>query len=441
MTHMIAALERVNLQLPELLSEKFIGNLARRVGWRWRKRVLSPVVMVHLLILQILHSNTAYTHLPRASKLSFTAAAFCKAKKKLPLALLRKLIYSVWRRCSGMANTTRFHGHRTFFVDGSSASMPDTQTLQSCFGMPSGMKPGCGFPVVKLLMLFDAATGLIREVLLSPYRSHELPLVPQLHRRIKPEDLLIGDRGFCSFVHLASLVQKGLHGLFRLHQRITVHFAAGDLDCPGMRKSRIKILGTDDQLVVYCKPRQRPKWMSQQEYDALPMELHVRELRYRTGRAGFRSQVVVLVTTLLDPEKYPALELAQLYARRWQVEVNFRHLKTTLKMAVLHGKSPKMVETEILAYVLVYNLVQLVIHEGARRQGIAPECISFVDTVRWVISAGPEEGLPRLVVNRARKGRFEPRVIKRRQGGYTLMTKPRAELKAMIARGKDIGCK
>ncbi len=441
MTNMIAALNRVNLQLPELLSEKFVGDLARRVGWRWRKRVLSPVVMVHLLILQILHSNTAYTHLPRASKLSFTAAAFCKAKKKLPLDLLRKLIYAVWQRCSKVDASTLFHGHRTFLVDGSAASMPDTQPLQDRYGMPSGMKDGCGFPVVKLLLLFDAATGLIRQVLINAYRSHELPLVQQLHGLLQLDDLLIGDRGFCSFVHLASLTKAGIHGLLRLHQRVAVSFDSKDGNLRGMRKRRVRILGPDDQLVIYSKPKLRPKWISEQEYDALPMELKVRELRYLTGRVGFRSQVVVLVTTLLDPEKYPATELAELYARRWQVEINFRHLKTTLKMEVLHGKSPKMVETEILAYVLVYNLVQLVIHEAARRQGVAPDRISFIDTVRWILEAVPDETLPKLMVNPKRPGRFEPRVRKRRRNGFSFMTRPRPELKAMIARGEKIKCR
>jgi hypothetical protein len=441
MTHMIQALQRVNNQLPELLSEEFIGGLARAVGWQWRKRVLSPVVMVHLLILQILHCNTAYTHLPRASKLSFTAAAFCQAKGRLPLALLARLIESVWLRCSKADDSTLFHGHRTFYTDGSAASMPDTKRLQGRYGMPSGMKDGCGFPVVKLLMLFDAATGLIRQVLINAYRSHELPLVQQLHGLLQLGDLLIADRGFCSFVHLASLTKAGIHGLFRLHQRVVISFDPKNTNFQAMRKSRVRILGANDQLVLYRRPPQRPTWISQKEYDVLPMELEVRELRYLTGRVGFRSQVVVLVTTLLDAEKYPAMELAELYELRWQVELNFRHLKTTLKMEVLHGKSPKMVETEILAYVLVYNLVQLVIHEAARRQGVVPDRISFVDAVRWITTAGFLDDLPALIVNPVRLGRFEPRVRKRRHGGFSYMVKPRAELKAMIARGENIGCK
>ncbi|MGC9261786.1 MAG: IS4 family transposase, partial [Phycisphaerae bacterium] len=441
MTHMIQALQRINNQLPELLSEEFVGGLAREVGWQWRKRVLSPVVMIHLLILQILHRNTAYSHLPRASKLPFTAAAFCQAKRRLPQALLARLIESVWLRCSKADDSTLFHGHRTVYTDGSAASMPDTQLLQDRYGMPSGMKEGCGFPVLKLLMLFDVATGLIRQVLIHAYRRHELPLVQQLHGLLQRGDLLIGDRGFCSFVHLASLTKAGMHGLFRLHQRVAASFDPKGANLKGMRKRRVKILGPDDQLVIYGKPKLRPKWISPREYDALPMKLVVRELRYWTGRAGFRCQVVVLVTTLLDAEKYPAIELAELYGRRWQVEINFRHLKTTLKMEVLHGKSPKMVETEILAYVLVYNLVQLVIHAAARRQGVPPDRISFIDTVRWIIEAAPGETLTQLIVNPKRPGRFGPRVRKRRRNGYSFMTRPRSELSAMIARGGDIKCR
>ena len=129
------------------------------------------------------------------------------------------------------------------------------------------------------------------------------------------------------------------------------------------------------------------------------------------------------------------------YGRRWQVELNFRHLKTTLKREVLHGKSPKIVETEILAYVLVYNPVQLVLHQAAARQCVAPQRISFVDTVRWILHADPEQDMPPILVNPDRPGRFEPRVRKRRHYGYSYMMRPRAELKEMIARGENIGCR
>ncbi len=441
MIEMFASLQRVNQRLSDVLSYEFVEGLARSIGMQWRKRTLTPVVMVRLLVLQILHCNTAYSHLPRASRLKFTSAAFCEAKKKLPLALLAKLIEAIWHRCTDGVDATRFRGHRTFYTDGSSASMPDTPSLQQCYGMPSGMKAGCGFPVMKLLMLFDAATGMIRQVLINPYRSHELPLTQQLHPLLNHGDLLIGDRGFCSFVHMANLVRAGLHGLFRLQQKVQANFEPEHRKDGDLRKAKLKMLGPNDQIVLYAKPLKCPKWMNQKQYDALPMELPLRELRYSVGRVGFRSQRITLLTTLLDPEQYPAAELAELYGCRWQVELNFRHLKTTLKMEVLHGKSPKMVETEILAYVLVYNLVQLVVHEAAARQCVAPQRISFVDTVRWILHADPDQDMPPILVNPDRPGRFEPRVRKRRHNGYSYMTRPRAELKEMIARGENIGCR
>jgi len=440
MTTIVAALRRVNDHLPELLSERFINSLATKLGIGWRKRVLHPAVMVHVLIMQILFCNAAYTHLPRLSHRRFTAAAFCKAKQRLPLALLDHLIAAIWRRCSYGEDAVRFHGHRTFFADGSSASVPDTPSLQGQFGLPTSIKLGCGFPVMKLLMLFDASTGLIRQVLQNPYRSHESRLIHQMHPLLEKGDVLVADRGFCSFVHLANLLGQELHGLFRLHQRVKTTFEAAGR-WANMRQQLVRILGPGDQLVVYCKLKVCPKWISQTDYDRLPQELILRELRYRVGRGGFRSQEVTLVTTLLDPQIYPAAELVELYGRRWQVELNFRHLKTTLKMEVLHGKSPKMVQTEILAYVLVYNLVQLVIHEAARKQGVLPERISFVDAVRWITTADGHDDLSPLLMNPLRLGRFEPRVRKRRHNGYSYMMRPRAKLKAMIARGENIGCK
>ena len=280
MIGMFAALGRVKQQLSDLLSDEFVETLARSLGLEWRKRTLTPVVMVRLLILQILHCNTAYSHLPRASRLKFTPAAFCKAKKKLPLELLDKLIETIWHRCAGCEDAALFRGHRTFCTDGSSASMPDTPSLQMRYGMPSSMKAGCGFPVVKLLMLFDAATGMIRQVLINPYRSHELPLSQQLHPLLGHGDLLIGDRGFCSFVHMANLVRAGLHGLFRLNQKVRVSFEPDHRKDGYLRQTRLKVFGPNDQLVLYAKPLKCPKWMNQKLYDALPMELPLRELRY-----------------------------------------------------------------------------------------------------------------------------------------------------------------
>jgi len=166
--------------------------------------------------------------------------------------------------------------------------------------------------------------------------------------------------------------------------------------------------------------------MTAEEYAALPETLAVRELRYRVGRPGFRTRTVTLVTTLLDAALYPLETLAELYAARWRVELNFRHLKTTMKMDVLKCKTVEGVLKELTVYAIVYNLVRVVMGEAARRQGVDVERVSFVDALRWLTQARPGDELPELVVNPDRPGRYEPRARKRRPKPYPLMTRPRA---------------
>lgn len=231
--------------------------------------------------------------------------------------------------------------------------MPDTPALQAEFGQPGGQRKGCGFPVAHLLILFHAGSGMLQKMIVSPMRTHDLKQAWQTHAELKPGDVLVADRGFCSYAHLAQFVKGGLHGVFRLHQRIIVDFRIGRMHVPpsppypklkhpqGLPRSRwVKWLGHCDQQVEYFKPQSRPRWMSAADYAALPASILVRELRYRIWQPGYRTRDVVLVTTLLDPVEYPVAELAQLYFDRWRVEVNLRHLKQTLHMDVLrcHGQ-------------------------------------------------------------------------------------------------------
>jgi Transposase DDE domain len=188
-------------------------------------------------------------------------------------------------------------------------------------------------------------------------------------------------------------------------------------------------LGVLDQVVEWFKPEDRPDWMTAEDYATLPATLTVRELRYQVGRPGFRTRAVTLVTTLLDAALYPLADLAELYAARWRVELNFRHLKTTMKMDVLKCKTVEGVLKELTVYAIVSNLVRVVMAEAARRQDVDVERISFVDALRWLAQATAEDELPKFVVNPQRPGRFEPRVKKRRPKQYPLMTKPRPVLR------------
>jgi len=333
-----------------------------------------------------------------------------------------------------------WHGHRVFHVDGSSFSMPDTPALQEAFGQPGAQKPGCGFPVANLLAMFDAATGMILDVLASPLRSHEMSMVAWMHPSLRPGDVLVADRGFCSYAHLALLFLGDLHAVFRIHQRVIVDFTPGRKHAPpgqkapkGLPRSKwLRCVGVKDQIVEWCRPRSRPTWMARAQFEQLPASLTVRELSYRIETPGYRTREVLLVTTLLDAESYPAEDLAELYRCRWQVEVNLRHLKQTMGMDVLHCKTPDGVRKEMLMFALVYNLVCAVIYDAAEQQGVPPDRISFVDALRWLRTWEPGKELLILIVNPRRRGRFEPRVVKRRPKQYKRMTEPRKVLRKRL---------
>jgi hypothetical protein len=263
------------------------------------------------------------------------------------------------------------------------------------------------------------------------------------HRGLQPGDVVGGDRAFCSYAHLTLLQQRGAFGLFRAHQRQIISFEPrrphvspgrqprkGDAGRP--RSRWVRRLGRHDQLVEYFKPAERPAWLSAQEYEALPASIPVRELRVWVKTPGGRVGVLTLATTLLDPQRYSKEALARLYERRWQVEVNLRRLKQTLKMDVLRCATWRGVWKELLTFVIVYNLVRRVMVEASRRQAVEPDRISFVDALRWLREARRGEKLPRLKVNQERRGRLEPRVKKRRPKPYDLMNKPRPVLRARL---------
>jgi hypothetical protein len=341
----------------------------------------------------------------------------------------------------------RWYGHRTFWVDGSSCSIPDTPALQDHFGQSSKQLPGCGFPIAHLLALFHAGTGMVIQLLAAPLRTHDLSEVVKLHPDVRPGDVLVADRGFCSYAHLALLVQAGVHAVFRLHQKHIVDFTPGrahvELRKRGKRhtgqpRSRwVQQLGEHDQRVQWCKPLSRPRWMPAEQFAPLPARLEVRELCYRVARKGFRVRTITLVTTLLDAMCYPVEALAQLYRARWGIETNFAHLKTTLGLDVLKCKTVDGVLKELIVFALIYNFVRLVMGQAARRQQVPIDRISFIDAARWLAAACDDEVLPLLIVHPHRPSRYDPRVRKRRPKQYPLMQRTRQALRKSLANNAD----
>jgi len=409
-----------------------------------RERVLGPVTTVHVFLLQILHGNTACTALSRLAGIPFTAAAYCVARRRLPVALFQELLQHVCDALFPEVHTTgRWRGHRTWLLDGSGFSMADTPALQAHFGQPSAQAKGCGFPGAHLLALFHAGTGLLLRVAASPLHTHDLRHAATMHPELDEGDILIADRGFASFAHLALLFMRKMHALFRCHQKQIVSFRVGRQHTrqrkplKGLPRSRyVRRLGRHDQVVEYVKPKTMPKWMDATTWASLPETLLVREVRFLTPQRGYRTRVITLVTTLLDPAAYPATALAELYLGRWQIEVNFRHLKTTMRLEVLHCQTVDGVLKELYMFAITYNLVRLVMLEAARRQQVPWHRISFVDALRWLRDAQADTSLTNLVINPARPHRLEPRVLKRRMKPYDLMTQPRQVLRKALLRKK-----
>jgi hypothetical protein len=317
------AVAKLKANLPDLLPERLLLQLAADIGIRFRHRQLTPAVTCALFLQQVLHGNVAVGELRRLTKLDVTDSAYCQARQRLTVGFFHQCRQAVLRPCRAQADglpDARWRGHRVFGVDGSSFSMPDSDELRAEFGYPPGQAEGCGFPTAHLLVQFDLQHGYLLRALASPGRTHDLAHAAVLHQDLRPGDVLLGDRALCSYAHLARCRRRGVFGLFRAHPRQIISFAPGrrhvgpgkvqPQDAGRPRSRWRKRLGQHDQLVEYFKPQQRPRWMSQQEYAALPETIVVREVCFEVRIPGYRSRTVTLVTTLTDARRYSARALA-----------------------------------------------------------------------------------------------------------------------------------
>ncbi len=344
-TTFIAAAAGVKRHFQSLLPEQVICDAARSVGHRWRHRQFDPAATIHLFILQMLHANTALLHLRHLSGQAINASAFCKARMRLPLALFEMLLD---KTAAGLiAECRQIAGPmRVILVDAVSSITPDTRSIRRLFRQPANLKRGCGLPMAKVLALVDAASGAILKPLIGHLFQHEGRRVLGLHPQLRAGDLLIGDRAFCSYSHLALLAAVNVMGLFRVHAFQTIDFckrehrvSRGRNRKSQLRSRRVKRLGHLDQLMQWHRPPKKPLWMTSRQFQALPPMLLVREVRYTLAARGQRTRQVTIATTLLDAKAYPASEIARLYGLRWQIETHFAQMKTTMGMRRLKCQS------------------------------------------------------------------------------------------------------
>jgi putative transposase len=364
---------------------------------------------------------------------------YCRARAKLPTALLRRLTYDVAdQMAQAVPKRWLWKGRHVHLVDGTTVTAPDTPANQAAYPQPLTQRPGLGFPLIRLVVLLSLTTALVGGLALGPYEGKETgepALFRTLLERLRPGQVVLADRYFCSYFMVALLLARGVELVFRMHQRRDVDFRRG------------RRLGRDDHLVVWQRP-QRPEWMDEETYADMPKTLTVREVRTQVETPGFRVEELVVVTTLLDAEEYSREEITDLYHERWHVELDIRSIKATLKMETLRCLTPFMLEKEIWATLLGYNLVRKVSCQAALLAGLHPRQISFTATLQ-AVRAGWQEtthgvGSLRRALGAAllaalgreevgdRPDRCEPRAVKRRPKTQALLMLPRAEARAAL---------
>jgi hypothetical protein len=351
-----------------------------------------------------------------------STSAYCQARTRLSLGCLRAAQEELgnWIERHGRG-TWRWCERAVKVLDGCGLSMPDTAQNRARWPYAGGQKPGCGFPTAKLVGLFCLGTGRLIRFAFESWKTHEIPLARQLIAWMEPGEIVLTDRGFCGWGFIALLQRKGVDVVMRAHQ---------SRQLKGQRMS-------------WAKPGRPESGWTKSLWSELPQHLQVRIVRLRVAVPGFRTQEVVLVTTLLDEKAYPDEAIAALYRRRWAVELCFRDIKTTLGLDVLRCQSPELVEKEIWLQVIAYNLVRALMLEAAWVHGVELERLSFkgtVDTLRqWTPLFAPSmfafkrarAELLRVIAADPvplRPNRFEPRARKRRPKSYQLLTVPRAQM-------------
>jgi len=444
------ALTRVQQNNDQLLVPDRINQLARQRDHNFRQTILTPGNTLCLFVRQVAHGNVACSAVKHLADEAFSDSAWCQARERLPMDLMqrvhRQLIDQTRRDLDQTDDigdqSYRWRGHRVYVIDGSSDSMPDTPALRDHYGVSSQCRAGLGFPNSHLMLLMDHRSGLLIDCIDSPMNTHDASMASQTHRHLSSGDILLGDDAFGGYAHLALLLQANLHAVVPAHHRRIVDFtpqqscldsckSSKSIHNRGPRSRRVKTLGTDDQLVEYFKPSNKPDWLGDEQWKQVAESFTVREIRRTVKRHGFRPITITIVTTLLDPDQYPADELIELRLTRWMVETNIRHLKITLGMEELKCKSLEAVRKERLIFLMVYNLIRIVMLKAARRQNVNANRISFADALAW-LRHGDVSTWPDLKINPVRPGRLEPRVLKRPKKSFPYMTLPRAKLKAQL---------
>jgi hypothetical protein len=363
---------------------------------------------------------------------SAETGAYCIARDKLDEQAMHRLLAHTGRAIEAKApDHWLWLGHRVITADGTMVTMADTPANQEHYPQQRGQATGCGFPIMRCVVLFALATGVVLETAMGKYRGKltaEVSLFRQIDHCIEENDVFLADRAYSSWFDMARLIGRGAHVVVRKHQ---------------LRKSDFRTgirYGKDDHVIHIAKPK-CPGWMPPEEHESYPSWITIREIKIRVEIKSFRTRTIIVYTSLLDDIEYRKEDLAALFRRRWEAELNLRSLKTIMQMDHLRCKEPHRVRNELRAHMIAYNLIRQVMAEAAAAGNVQPWRISFKGTLSTILemlpvlgAASNSEAIYKVLLACCRRhvvgdrpDRYEPRVLKRRPKQYKLMQKPRAD--------------
>lgn len=440
---------------PSLIFERFlpakeVNDVCDDFGYTFRERIFTPVITLWMFLGQTLssdHSCQEAVHRLNAwrvahgkKKADSNTTSYCKARQRLPEGVVRELAIRSGQKCQQHASGRwRWKGRDVKVVDGFTLTMPDTTENQKEYPQQRSQKAGCGFPIMRCVMLFCLATGAALEIAMGCYRGKqtgEISLFQAIKHLLLPGDILLADRYYATFGTIYQAISGRYHVVMRSHHKRTIDFRRG------LKQ------GSYDQIVAYKKPPRRPVWMSKSEYEQCDDFILVRHVSYEVKRKGFRVKRIIIATTMLDAAEFTVEDLAELYCKRWQVELDIRSLKTHMQMDHLRCESPAMVRKEIYAHLIAYNLIRDLIvntsiiyrtsptrlsHKGAIQalNAFAEKLTPESNHIEALESALYESIMEHTVGDR--KPRVHPREIKRRPKSYKLMQKPRHAARKLVA--------
>jgi len=427
-------------RLDEIFEEEVIS---------YRSRVYPPIVTLWAMLYQALSADKSLSNTVKCITTWLTAAgvqppssdtgAYSKARGRLPESVLQRLIPETAHHLGqGVPQEHHWCERAVKVYDGTTVLMSDSAANQEEYPQHGNQAQGCGFPIARLVVFFCLITGAVVSACIAPWTMSEIVMSRLLYKDLEANDVAMADQAYGSYVDLALIQQQGADGVLRKHHARHTDFRKGNMN------------GIGDHQVTWQKPVQRPDHMSEEEFAMIPETLMVREVCLRLSLKGFRDQRIIVVTTLLDAQRYSAKQLTRLYGWRWPAaEVNLRHLKTTLKMEMLTAKTPEMVRKDIWAHLLGYNLLRSLMEyaaplaydartqlslQGARQHfnQMLALLATATQTIRKRLYAHLLENIASDLLP-ARPNRHEPRVVKRRPKSFPRMRQSRSILKAKLA--------